>query len=71
MADLTASVTTGNFSSIFAIVVKAQGHPRQLRDAITQFLRFRHRSNRNEYLALTAPLITPDVAAVCAEEKVG
>lgn len=71
LADLTASVTNGHYSSRFAIEVKAQGHPRQLRDAITQLLRFRHHSNRNEYLVVAAPFITPDGAAVCEEEKVG
>lgn len=71
LADLTASVTTGSYQTTFAIVVKSQGHPRQLRDAITHLLRFRHRSNRNDYLVVAAPFITPDGAAVCAEEKVG
>jgi len=72
LADLTASVTNGHYSNKFAIEVKAQGHPRQLRDAITQLLRFRHRSSiGNEYLVVAAPFITPDGAAVCAEEKVG
>lgn len=71
LVDFTASVTNGHYSSTFAIEVNAQGHPRQLRDAITQLLRFRHRSNRNEYLVVAAPFITPDGAAVCEEEKVG
>ncbi|HEY9249018.1 MAG TPA: type IV toxin-antitoxin system AbiEi family antitoxin [Rariglobus sp.] len=72
LADLTASVTNGHYSSRVAIAVCAQGHPRQLRDAIThQLLRFRHRSNSSDYLVVAAPFITPDGAAVCEEEKVG
>jgi hypothetical protein len=71
LADLTASVTNGHYSSRFAIEVKTQGHPRQLREAITQLLRFRHRSNSSDYLVVAAPFITPDGAAVCEEEKVG
>jgi hypothetical protein len=71
LADLTASVTNGHYSSRLAIEVKTQGHPRQLREAITQLLRFRHRSNSSDYLVVAAPFITPDGAAVCEEEKVG
>lgn len=71
LADLTVAVTNGHNNSTFAIEVKSQGHPKQLRDAITQLLRFRHHSNRSEYLVVAAPFITPDGAAVCEEEKVG
>jgi hypothetical protein len=71
LADFTVAVTNGHYSSTFAIAVTPQGHPRQLRDAITRLLRFRHHSNRSDYLVVAAPFITADGAAVCAEEKVG
>lgn len=71
MADLTVSVTNGHFNSTIAIAVTQQGHPRQLREAITRLLRFRHHSNRADYLVVAGPFITADGAAVCAEEKVG
>lgn len=71
MADFTVSVNTGHHRHTLAVEVKSQGHPRQLRQAIDQLLRYHLRSNRADYLVVAAPFITKEGAAVCQEEKVG
>jgi len=50
------------------VELKDQGHPRQLREAVNQLLRFRR---RNDYPVVAAPYITGEGAAVCREENVG
>ncbi len=73
LADFTVSVSNDQTHRQDTLVVefKSQGHPRQLREAINQLLRFRHRSNRGDYLVVAAPFITDEGAAVCQEENVG
>lgn len=71
MRDFTVSMASGHFQHTLVVEVKNQGHPRQLREAIDQLLRFRHRSNRADYLVVAAPFITAEGAAVCREDNVG
>ncbi|SUS07596.1 conserved hypothetical protein [uncultured Defluviicoccus sp.] len=73
LADFTVTVNNDNIHRQDTLVVefKSQGHPRQLREAIDRLLRFRHRSNRPDYLVVAAPFITNEGAAVCQEEGVG
>jgi hypothetical protein len=71
LADMTVGVKTENRLDTMVVEFKSQGHPRQLREAVDQLLRYRHRSPRNDYPVVAAPYITADGAAVCKEEKVG
>jgi hypothetical protein len=71
LADLTVGVQTNDRLDTLVVELKDQGHPRQLRDAVSQLLRYRHRSHRNDYLVVAAPYITEEGAAVCREENVG
>lgn len=71
LADLTVGVSTNHRLDTLVVEFKEQGHPRQLRDAVNQLLRYRHRSRRNDYPVVAAPFITQDGAAVCKEENVG
>jgi hypothetical protein len=71
MVDFTVTVTTNNRQHTLAVEFKNQGHPRQLREAVDQLLRFHHRANRADYLVVAAPFITAEGAKVCQEENVG
>jgi hypothetical protein len=71
LADFTVTVDGGGRRDTLVVEFKSQGHPRQLREAIDRLLRFRHRSNRADYLVVAAPFITSDGAKVCQEENVG
>lgn len=71
LADFTVSVDSGGRRDTLVVEFKSQGHPRQLREAIDRLLRFRHRSNRADYLVVAAPFITSEGAKVCQEENVG
>jgi hypothetical protein len=71
MADFTVSVETPSHNHTLVVECKAQGYPKQLREAVNQLLRFRHRSKGHEYLVVSAPFITAEGAALCEEEHVG
>lgn len=71
LADFTVTVKANHREDTLVVEFKSQGHPRQLREAIDQLLRFRHRSNRADYLVVAAPFITSEGAKVCQEENVG
>lgn len=71
LADFTVTVKTHHREDTLVVEFKSQGHPRQLREAIDRLLRFRHRSNRTDYLVVAAPFITSEGAKVCEEENVG
>lgn len=71
LADFTVTVDGGGRRDTLVVEFKSQGHPRQLREAIDRLLRFRHRSNRADYLVVAAPFITSEGAKVCEEENVG
>lgn len=71
LADFTVIVNNSQRQDRLAVEFKSQGHPRQLREAIDRLLRFRHRSNRTDYLVVAAPFITAEGAEVCREENVG
>lgn len=71
LADFTVTLDGGGRRDTLVIEYRSQGHPRQLRDAIDRLLRFRHRSNRQDYLVVAAPFITAEGAKVCQEEGVG
>jgi hypothetical protein len=71
LADFTVTVNNNHREHTLVAEFKSQGHPRQLREAIDRLLRFRHRSNRNDYLVVAAPFITSEGAMVCQEENVG
>lgn len=71
MADMTVGVNTPHRRDILVIEFKNQGHPRQLREAVNQLLRYRHHSRRNDYPVVMAPYITEEGAGVCKQEKVG
>jgi hypothetical protein len=71
LADFTVTVDSGGRRDTLVVEFKSQGHPRQLREAIDRLLRFRHRSNRADYLVVAAPFITSEGAKVCQEENVG
>jgi hypothetical protein len=68
LADLTVGVNTNNRMDTLVVELKDQGHPRQLREAVNQLLRYRHRSRRNDYAVVAAPYITTDGAAVCRKK---
>jgi hypothetical protein len=70
-ADLTVGVNANNRRDTLVVELKGQGHPRQLREAVNQLLRYRHRSRRDDYPVVAAPFITAEGAAVCREENVG
>lgn len=71
LADFTVTVDGGGRRDTLVVEFKSQGHPRQLREAIDRLLRFRHRSNRADYLVVAAPFITNEGAKLCQEENVG
>ncbi len=71
LADFTVTVKANHREDTLAVEFKSQGHPRQLREAIDRLLRFRHRSNRPDYLIVAAPFITSEGAKVCQDENVG
>ena len=71
LADFTVTVRANHREDTLVVEFKSQGHPRQLREAIDRLLRFRHRSNRPNYLVVAAPFITGEGAKVCQEENVG
>jgi hypothetical protein len=71
LADFTVTVSANHRQDTLVVEFKSQGHPRQLREAIDRLLRFRHRSNRADYLVVAAPFITSDGAKLCQEENVG
>jgi len=71
LADFTVTVENNNQSHTLVVEVKNQGHPRQLREAINRLLRFRHRSNGQDYLVVAAPFITAEGAAICQEDNIG
>lgn len=71
LADMTVGVNTPHRRDTLVIEFKNQGHPRQLREAVSQLLRYRHHSRRNDYPVVVAPYITEEGAAVCKQEKVG
>ena len=71
LADLTVGVQTRNRLDTLVVELRDQGHPRQLREAVNQLLRYRHRSRRDDYPVVAAPYITEEGAAVCKDEKVG
>ena len=56
LADMTVGVQTNDRLDTLVVELKDQGHPRQLRDAVSQLLRYRHRSHRNDYLVVRAKL---------------
>lgn len=71
LVDLTVGVKTSSRLDTLVVELKTEGHPRQLRAAVDQLLRYRHRSRRNDYPVVAAPYITADGAALCKEENVG
>jgi hypothetical protein len=71
LADLTVGVQTNSRLDTLVVELRDLGHPRQLRDAVSQLLRYRHRSHRDDYPVVAAPYITEEGAAVCRDEKVG
>lgn len=71
LIDLTVEVHTSGRMDTVAIEFKTSGHPRQLREAVSQLLRYTHRSRRKDYPVVAAPYITDEGAAVCREENVG
>lgn len=70
-ADLAVSVTANDRRDTLVVEIKDQGHPKQLREAVNQLLRNRHRSHRDDYPVVAAPYITAEGATVCREENVG
>ncbi len=71
LADFTVGLRTEGRLDTIVVEFGKQGHPRQLREAVNQLLRYRHRANRNDYLVVAAPFITAEGATVCREENVG
>src|ERR1700678_4292646 len=70
-ADLTVGVRTAHRLDTLAVELKNPGHPRQLREAVNQLLRYCRHSHRNDYPVVAAPYITEDGAAICKDESVG
>jgi hypothetical protein len=70
-ADLTVGVRTAHRLDTLVVELKNPGHPRQLREAVNQLLRYCRHSHRNDYPVVAAPYITEDGAAICKEENVG
>ena len=72
--DLLVTVTLNNSTRHeLAVEFKSQGHPRQLREALNQILRYRHQGQTlNAHLVpvVAAPFITEEGAAVCREENI-
>lgn len=54
-----------------AVEFKTQGHPRVLRSAADQILRYRHLGTGDMHPVVAAPFITAEGAAVCDALKVG
>ena len=73
LVDFTVEANNDRNQTAYTLVVefKQQGYPRQLREAISQLLKFHHRAKRPDYLVVAAPFITEEGAAVCQEEDVG
>lgn len=69
--DITVTMKASGRLTTLIVECKAQGHPRQLREAVNQLLRYRHRFPRNAYPVVAAPYITMEGAALCKQEKVG
>jgi len=70
LADLKFELTHDNRVYSVAAEFKAYGFPQQLRQAIDQLLRYRHKVHRQDELMVVAPYISPEGAAVCREDKV-
>jgi len=72
LADIAVEVSAGHRSDTIIVEFTGRGHPRQLDQAISQLLRYRHHAKSPlDYLVVAAPYITAEGAAVCQKEDVG
>src|ERR1700677_225860 len=66
LADIVVGVNTHSHGHALVVEFKNPGHPRQLDQAISQLLRYRHHAKSAlDYLVVAAPFITAEGAALC------
>ncbi len=68
--DFIADLQVNGIPKRLLIECKSSGEPRFVRDAVLRLDRARHR-NPDAYPVFMAPYISPEAAALCAEENIG
>lgn len=70
LPDLVARLTHESRVYTLAVTAKAQGFPKQLRQALDQLFRYRYKAKLAHDLIVAAPYITPEGGKVCQDDGV-